>query len=300
MPSTHTGGEFLGVPPEAADASRARVVILPVPYEATTTYAKGTERGPSAILAASLQVEFFDEIERDEPCLRGIHTLPPFDVSGSPEEVIGRIREATEGLARAGKFVLALGGEHTISVGAVRGVARCAGPLTVVQVDAHADLRDEYEGSRLNHACVMRRLAEDFPLVQVGIRAFSTEEHDFIRRGRTTALTAREIAETRGLGPETAEDAPWIRRALDAIRTDRVYLTVDLDGLDPSVVPAVGTPDPGGLTWFETLALVRALFARGGVVAADVVELCPTPGSILSDYVAARLTYKIAGHALRA
>jgi agmatinase len=300
MPSTHTGGEFLGLPPDAADAARARVVILPIPYEATTTYAKGTERGPSAILAASKQVEFFDEIERDEPCLRGIHTLPPLDVGGTPDEVIGRIRDVAERLARDGRFVLALGGEHTISVGAVRGVARAAGTLTVVQVDAHADLRDEYEGSRLNHACVMRRLAEDFPLVQVGIRAYSAEEDDFIRRGRTTAITAREIAASRGLGPETAEGAPWIRRALDAIRTERVYLTVDLDGLDPSVVPAVGTPDPGGLTWFETLALVRALFARGGVAAADVVELCPAPGSTLSDYAAARLTYKIAGHAVRA
>jgi agmatinase len=300
MPSTHTGGEFLGLPPEAADAARARVVILPVPYEATTTYAKGTERGPAAILAASTQVEFFDEIERDEPCLRGIHTLPPLDVSGAPDEVIGRIRDTAERLARAGKFVLALGGEHTISVGAVRGVARALGPLTVVQVDAHADLRDEYEGSRLNHACVMRRLAEDFPIVQVGIRAFSAEEDDFIRGGGTTAITAREIAASRGLGADTAEDAPWIRRALKAIGTDRIYLTVDLDGLDPSVVPAVGTPDPGGLTWFETLALIRALFTRGGVAAADVVELCPSPGSILSDYAAARLTYKIAGHAIRA
>jgi agmatinase len=300
MPSTHSGGEFLGLPPEASDAARARVVILPIPYEATTTYAKGTARGPEAILAASSQVEFFDEIERDEPCLRGIHTLPPLDVSGAPGDVIGRIQDVTEKLARAGQFVLALGGEHTVSVGTIRGVARSAGPLTVVQVDAHADLRSEYENSPFNHACVMRRLAEDFPLVQIGIRALSVEEDDFIRRGRTTVIAAREIAATRGAGPETAENAPWIRRALDAIRTEQIYLTVDLDGLDPSVVPAVGTPDPGGLSWFETLALVRALFARGGVAAADVVELCPAPGSILSDYVAARLTYKIAGHAIRA
>ena len=196
--------------------------------------------------------------------------------------------------------MLSLGGEHSLTVGTVEGSHGPLGTLTVVQVDAHADLRDEYEGSRLNHACVMRRLAEAFPLVEVGIRALSAEEYDFLRRGRTTAITAREIAASRGLGPETAEGAPWIRRALDAIRTKRVYLTVDLDGLDPSVVPAVGTPDPGGLTWFETLALIRALFARGGVAAADVVELCPAPGSTLSDYAAARLAYKIAGHAARA
>ncbi|MBM3307218.1 MAG: agmatinase [Candidatus Eisenbacteria bacterium] len=300
MPSPHTGGEFLGLPPEAADVARARVVVLPIPYEATTTYRKGTGLGPSAILAASAQVEFFDETERDEPCFRGIHTLPPLDATGSPEEVVARIENAAATHAGAGRFVLALGGEHTVTVGAARGVARGRGPLTVVQIDAHADLRNEYEGSPLNHACVMRRLLTDFPIVQVGIRAFSSEEDDLIRRRSITAVTAREIASSRGSYPETATDAPWIRRALAAVATDAAYLTVDLDGLDPSVVPAVGTPDPGGLLWYEALAFIEALFAERAVVAADVVELCPAPDSARSDYAAARLAYKIAGHALRA
>jgi agmatinase len=300
VPSTRQGGEFLGLPPEASDAARSRVVVLPVPYEASTTFLRGTGGGPAAILAASTQVEFFDETERDEPCMLGLHTLPPLDVSGAPEDVVARVEGAVAAHAAAGRFVLTLGGEHTVSIGAVRGAARGRGPLTVVQIDAHADLRDEYEGSPFNHACVMRRLAERFPLVQVGIRAYSAEEDEFIRRSGITAVTAREIAASRGRGPETDEDAPWIRKVLNALGTERVYLSVDLDGLDPSVVPSVGTPDPGGLSWYETLALVRALFARGGVAGADVVELCPSSGSAMSDYAAARLAYKIAGHALRA
>jgi len=300
MPSMHTGGEFLGLPPEACDRARSRIVVLPIPYEATTTYGRGTRRGPDAILAASLQVEFFDELEGDEPCMRGIHTLPPLDCDGAPEDVVPRIRRATSELAGEGRFVLALGGEHTLTVGAAPGVASAVGALTVVQVDAHADLRDEYEGSPLNHACVMRRLAEDFPIVQVGVRAFSAEEAAFASRRGIVAVPAHEIAASRSVAPETAEGAPWIQRVLGAIQGSRVYLTVDLDGLDPSVVPAVGTPDPGGLSWYETLALIRALFKRKTVVAADVVELCPAAGTLRSDYAAARLAYKIAGHALRA
>jgi len=300
MPSPHTGGEFLGLPPETSDAARSRVVVLPVPYEASTTFLRGTAGGPAAVLAASTQVEFFDETERDEPCMRGLHTLPPLDATGAPEEVIARVENAVAAHAGAGRFVLTLGGEHTVSIGAVRGTARGRGPLTVVQIDAHADLRNEYEGSPFNHACVMRRLTEHFPIVQVGIRAYSAEEDEFIRRSGIATVPAREIAASRGRGPEVDEGAPWIRKVLNALGTERVYLSVDLDGLDPSVVPAVGTPDPGGLSWYETLALVRALFARGGVAGADVVELCPSPGSALSDYAAARLAYKIAGHALRA
>jgi len=300
MTAPHTGGEFLGLSPDASDRVRARVVVLPVPYEATTTYGRGTMRGPAAILAASTQVEFWDELESDEPCMRGLHTLPPLDCSGAPEEVVARIRAAAAELAGEGKFVLTLGGEHTVTVGAAPGVASRVGALTVVQSDAHADLRDEYEGTGLSHACVMRRLADSFPIVQVGTRAFSAEEVAFARERGIVAVGAHEIASSRGVAPESSENAPWIQRVIGAIAGPRVYLTVDLDGLDPSVVPAVGTPDPGGLTWYETLALVRALFKRKTVVAADVVELCPTEGSVLSDYAAARLAYKIAGHALRA
>jgi agmatinase len=302
MPTAHhKGNEFLALPEEFARRENARVLVLPIPYEATTTYGRGTVRGPRAILEASSQVEFFDEMRRDEPCRGGIHTLPPLDCRGTPEHVIDRIARDAENLAREGRFLLSLGGEHSLTVGAVEGIGRALGPLTVVQVDAHADLREEYEGSPFNHACVMRRIVERHPIVEVGIRALSVEESRFIEETETPVAFADEIRAARrsGAGPGVA-GAGWMARAIESIKTDRVYLTFDLDGLDPSIMPAVGTPEPGGLLWDEALAFVQALFERREVVAADVVELCPIEGLAAPDFLAARLAYKIAGHAARA
>ena len=297
--SNHTGSEFLGLPPRLAARETAGAVVLPIPYEATTSYVKGTEGGPAAILAASSQVEFFDEMHRDEPCRRGIHTLPPLDCEGAPEDVIARIEDRLESLVSEGAFVLSLGGEHTITVGAAAGVARHTSDVSVVMIDAHADLRDRYEGSPLSHACVARRIAERVPVVQVGVRSLSSEESAFIEGGGVTTIFASAIASERYRAPGDAARAAWIEAALDALRSDSVYLTFDLDGLDPSIMPAVGTPEPGGLLWYETLAFLEALFERKSVVAADVVELCPIPGAVASDFLAARLAYKIVGHALR-
>ncbi len=295
----HTANAFLDLPPEFATRERSRVLVLPVPYEKTTCYVRGTEGGPAAILAASHHVEYYDEILRDEPFRRsGIHTLPPLESGDSPKEAIEAIRKEVSGLASEGRFLLLLGGEHGLTVGAVRGVAEHAPPLTVVQVDAHADLRDEYEGSSLSHACVMRRLADDFPSVQVGIRSLSKGEADFAAERNLDIHYGHDIAAARLR--DDGERRRWIDEAIDSIATEHVYLTVDLDGLDPSIMPAVGTPVPGGLLWFELLTLVRTLFERRTVVAADVVELCPVPGIVAPDFLAADLTYKIAGHALRA
>lgn len=297
----HKGNEFLALPAEFARRENARVLVLPIPYEATTTYGRGTVRGPRAIIEASSQVEFFDEIHRDEPCRGGIHTLPPFDCRGTPEDVLDRLAREAENLAREGRFLLSLGGEHSLTVGAVEGVVRALGPLTVVQVDAHADLREEYEGSRLNHACVMRRIAESHPIVEVGIRALSVEESGFLDESGAPVVFATEIRAARwtGMGSR-AEGGGWVARTMGAIKTDRVYLTFDLDGLDPSIMPAVGTPEPGGLLWDEALAFIEALFKSKDVVAADLVELCPINGLTAPDFLAARLAYKIAGHAARA
>jgi agmatinase len=299
-PSDHTGSEFLDLPPALAARETAGALVLPIPYEATTSYVRGTEGGPAAILAASTQVEFLDEIHRDEPCTMGIHTLPPLDCRGAPDEVVGRIEERLASLASEGRFILSLGGEHTITVGAVAGIARGTPDLTVVTVDAHGDLRDQYEGSPLSHACVARRIAERHPLVQVGIRSLSSEESAFIEAGGATAVFASAIASERGAAAGGPGRPAWIDAALSAVESDAVYLSFDLDGLDPSIMPAVGTPEPGGLLWYETLAFLEALFARKSVVAADIVELCPVPGLVAPDFLAARLAYKIAGHALRA
>jgi agmatinase len=292
--------QFLDLPPALTDRARAGALVLPIPYEATTSYVKGTQLGPSAILAASAQVEYFDEIHRDEPCRRGIHTLKPLDCRGTPEEVVERIGGALSSLAREGVFLLALGGEHTVSVGAVEGVAREIGDLTVVCVDAHADLRDSYEGSPLSHACVARRIAERHPVVLIGTRSLSSEESTFIEQRGITAVFASAIASERPARHGAGAHARWIDAALRAVETEAVYLTFDLDGLDPSIMPAVGTPEPGGLLWHETLEFLDALFSEKAVVAADVVELCPIPGMAAPDFLAARLAYKIAGHALRA
>jgi agmatinase len=293
----HPRAGFLNLPPELSRRESAGVLILPVPYEATTSYVRGTEAGPAAIIAASAQVEWYDEIGGDEPCRSGggIHTLPPPDLPDSPPDAVAAIAAATSSLAREQRFVLALGGEHALTVGAVAGVAESFPSLTVVQIDAHADLRNSYRGSTLSHGCVMRRLAEKHPLVAVGIRSFSAEEAGFRGEHPVPTVFAYEIAAGRG-----SEGRPaWIDQAIGAIPTHDVYLTVDLDGLDPSVVPAVGTPEPGGILWHEALDFLSALFSRKRVLAADVVELCPVPGFIRSDFAAARLVYKIAGHALR-
>lgn len=293
----HSGGAFLDLAPELSDPATARLYVLPIPHEVTTSYIKGTLQGPAAILEASSQVELYDEAHGDEPCRAGIHTLPPLDCSGTQREVIDRIRAEVSRHVASGRFVLALGGEHTVTIGCVDGAADAAGPLTVVQVDAHGDLRDEYDGTPFSHACVMRRLVDRHPAVQIGIRALSEEEAIFAEERGLTIVTGLRIADERAR-PERTDG--WISDAVNAIETERVYLTFDLDGLDPSVVPGVGTPEPGGLLWNESLAFLEALFSAKTVVAADVVELCPIAGNIVSDYAAARLAYKIAGHALRA
>jgi agmatinase len=294
---SHDGGAFLELPQEMSDPRTSPVLILPIPFEATTCYRKGTVGGPAAIVSASSHVEWYDEEYDDEPCRLGIHTLPDLDCSGASEEVVDRIRDSVARHVADGRFVLSLGGEHTVTVGCVRGAAS-AGPLTVVQIDAHGDLRDEYEGSPWSHACVMRRLSGEHRIVQVGTRAISAEEARFTETSREIVrVSGSDIGEARRAG--SGHDV-WIRRVVDAIETERVYLTIDLDGLDPAVVPAVGTPVPGGLLWYETLALLRALFAARTIVSADVVELCPIPGQVVSDFAAAQLTYRIAGHAVRA
>jgi agmatinase len=299
-PRDHSGYVFLDLPVDLTDRRSAGALVLPIPHEATTSYVRGTERGPSAILAASSQVEYFDEINRDEPCRRGIHTLPALDCLGAPEEVLARIERELAGLAGGDAFVLALGGEHALSIGAAAGVSRAVGEITVVQIDAHADLRDAYGGSPMSHACVARRIAERHPVVQVGVRSLSAEEDALIEEGVVTTVFARAIAAERAAGRTPGARPSWIGEVVDAVGTEKVYLTVDLDALDPSIMPAVGTPEPGGLLWWETLELVEALFLERTVVAADLVELCPIPGMVAPDFLAARLAYKIVGHALRA
>ena len=259
-----------------------RYAVLPVPYEGTVSYKPGTAAGPAAILEASEHIELFDGELRREIHTPGIRTYPAVPAAHDPAEQMRRIRAAAEPLVDAGKFVLALGGEHSITAPLVQAYHEHCDGLSVLQIDAHADLRDTYGGTPHSHACVMRRVLELTDRVaQVGIRSFSGEELD---------ACGSQVA--RFITPQVVRAEPdWIDRAL-ALLADPVYVTVDMDGLDPSIAPGVGTPEPGGLTWQEVTDLLRCVCRERRVVGADIVETRPIPPNHITEAAAARLAAK--------
>jgi agmatinase len=283
---------FLGLDePDSWDDSG--VVILPVPYEATVSYQGGTRRGPGAIMEASRYIELFDQELDCEPSDVGVVTLPALHLTGAgPEQAVGELRQAYEKvLAEAGdRLLVTLGGEHSLTSAPVLAhAARLAGRgerLSVLQFDAHSDLRLEYEGSPFSHAAVMSRCMDEVDIVSVGIRALTREERQLIReRDSITTIFAEEMW----------RDLLWIDRALQALG-DQVYITFDVDYFDPSLVPATGTPEPGGPPWYPTLQLLRRVFTERNVVGVDVVELAPMPGNPAPDFVVAKLLYKMIGY----
>ncbi|MBW4655045.1 MAG: agmatinase [Kaiparowitsia implicata GSE-PSE-MK54-09C] len=275
-----------------APYSDARVVILPIPYEATTTYRKGCEHGPAALLNASHQVEYYDEEADREFWPVGIYTHGAIaDTRAgavSSESMLQQVRDTTAKLIADGKFVIGLGGEHSISTGLVEAYRNAnADPFTVVQIDAHADLRHEYEGSIHNHACIMRRVVDmGLPTVQIGIRSICKEEADLIKEHNLTVFRAREMA----MNPN------WIEQAVAAIPTRTVFFTIDLDGIDPTLMPGVGTPEPGGLHWYAMMSFIRQVFETHTVLGADVMELAPISDSVVSEFTAAKLVYKLVAY----
>lgn len=278
------GGEEIAHP----DMASARVVVLPLCYENAVSYGSGCGEGPLHILAASEQLERLDEETLVDWGGMPIHTRPPFYPDRDPETAVKQMRrQAAEVLAEK-RFLLSLGGDHAVSIGPIMAAAGQYHGVGVLQIDAHLDLRDRWNGSRFNHACVMRRVAEDLGLaaVQVGIRSFSPEEARFVR--------------SRGLRPYYAHDIDsvnpaWIEAVIDAL-PETVYLTVDLDGLDPSAVPGTGTPEPGGLSYRQLVSLIKALGKHRRVVAADITELAKIEGSQVSEYTAAKIATKIIVH----
>jgi len=282
---------FLGLDP--VDPEDARIRILPVPYDMTASYQPGARRGPIALLEASTHVELYDEMLEDEPWRVGITTLPPLvSATDGPAAMARRIEDEAARWVADDRFLLTIGGEHSITPPLVAAHRRLWPDLTVVQVDAHADLRDRFEGSLHNHACSMRRvLDQGVRIVQVGIRSLTAPEHDLIRNdGRLHAFFARDLA---GRSPRE-----WVEEAAGLV-DGPCYLTVDLDGLDPAIMPATGTPEPGGLDWTGISELVAALADRGPIAGADLVELAPIPGLVAPDFLAARLAQRIAGYAAR-
>ncbi|MFN8442719.1 MAG: agmatinase [Caldilineaceae bacterium] len=289
-----TPDNFLGLPEECSSFDAARVLILPIPFEATVSYGHGTVKGPKAIITASQQVELYDrEYDREVALEYGVHTLPALKLSEKPAKAVKQIAEATEEAAQSGKLVVGLGGEHTISVGFGRGILRALDrPITIVQLDAHSDLRDEYEESSFSHACIARRLLEDErveQLLQLGIRSVCPEEVAFARANpERVRVWYSEDVHANGW------QAEFIRR----IQGKQVYLTIDVDGLDPSIVAATGTPEPDGLTWREAMDILQTLVTHATVVAIDCVELAPIKTHHASDFAVAKLLYKAISYAL--
>jgi agmatinase len=274
---------FLGLDAPQSQWATARYAVLPVPYDGTATYRTGTAGGPVAILEASQHVELFDEELLGEFHHAGVTTLPIVQPAPGPQDQARRVREAAAGCLRAGKFLLTLGGEHSITPPLVALAAEACGPLSVLQVDAHADLRDTYGGTPFSHACVMRRVLQVTDrIAQVGIRSHSRQEHDELPHLVSAFVTPRVVA----------EDPRWIDRALDRLG-QTVYVTVDMDGFDPAIAPGVGTPEPGGLTWQQVTSLLRRVCAEREVIAADVVETRPLGANHVTEFLAARLAYKI-------
>jgi agmatinase len=294
-----TPWNFLGLPEEASRQENARGWLLSVPYESTTSYGAGTREGPAAIMAASRQVELYDQEFDAEPAMNyGIHTTPPLNlVHRSPEAMIEAIETAVAGLlsgAPQPEVLGVLGGEHSISAGVVRGLARAqsADTLVAVHVDAHADMREEYEGSLYSHACAAKRILEVCPIFQIGIRNLSIGEASFLRGRR----------DVRTVFSEEANDPKgrYLRDLAQFVRKKRVFFTIDLDGLDPSIMPAVGTPEPGGLSWERMLEIARTVCGSAACVPVfDVVELAPIPGLRAPDFLAAKLVYKLFSYTLK-
>lgn len=275
---------FLGLQKEFSEEATARFVVLPIPYERTTTYVRGTRFGPQAILEASQEVELYDEEFGIEAYKTGICTAPAVDLGRSPEEALEAIHQAISAIAEKGKTPIALGGEHTVTVGIVRALAEKYENLTVLHLDAHADLRDEYLGSRLNHACTARRLLDLTPVVQVGIRSLSKGEADYVRSQRLTVFYAADIK-----GKDRSQEI------VSCLSPD-VYITVDVDVFDSGIMPSVGTPEPGGLDWYDVTGLIRAVAQGRNIVGCDVVELCPQSENIAPNFLAAKLVYKVIGY----
>jgi len=276
-------GEFGGTTPTTTDFARARVVILPIPLDRTTSYVPGTRNGPHEILVASSHMELWDEETQTDVHSIGIYTLPEMEFPfASMDEVVGEIRRVAAELVKRDKFPFILGGEHSITPAVVAALAAKHPGLSVLQLDAHADLRESFMGTPHNHACAMRRTLEHARTTQVGIRSLSPEE----------AAAAPTLPTSIFYDFNMRRDADWIERVVDSL-SETVYITIDVDGFDPAIMPATGTPEPGGLSWYEALALLRRVIERRTVVGCDIVELSPIPGHVAPNFLCAKLIYKI-------
>jgi len=271
---------FGALPEKYSALENAEVVIIPVPYDQTSTWIKGADKGPAAIIEASANMELYD-IETDSEVYRkGIFTDEPTKCEGPAEEMINTVAEKVAHYIKKRKFTVVIGGEHTVSIGPIRAQAENSRDITVLQLDAHPDLRDEYNSSRYNHACVMARVKELAPIVQVGIRSMDSCEKQFI------------VPDRMFFAEQMYGNNLWLEKLISKL-TEKVYITIDLDVFDPSIMPSTGTPEPGGLLWYDCLAFLKKVFEQRNVVGFDIVELCPNDNNKAPNFLAAKLIYKL-------
>ncbi len=271
---------FGDIPRKYATESSSAIAVLPVPYDETSTWIKGANKGPEAILEASANLELYDIQTGTEVYLRGIYTADPVTEKRSPEKMVSEVYKKVNALLENKKFPVIIGGEHSVSIGSIQAFTEHFPGLSVLQLDAHSDLRNEYNGSRFNHACVMARVKEIASAVQVGIRATDSGELSYMDPDRV--FFAHQIY----------YNNQWMDKAVDLL-SEHVYVTIDLDVFDPSVMPSTGTPEPGGLNWYQLLPFLEKLVTRKKLVGFDVVELCPSSLNKAPDFLAAKLIYRL-------
>ena len=277
---------FADPPAENCRLENSQIVIIPAPYDGTSTWGKGADKGPEAIIEASANMELYDIETDSQVFLQGIYTDEPVEGFDGPEDMSAAVLKAVSAWIGKGKFPVLIGGEHSVSIGSIQAQADFQDDLTVLQLDAHTDLRDEYEGSKFNHACVMARVRQRCPIVQVGIRSMDAAERSTIELD--SIFFARDIYDNR----------TWIDRAVAAL-SEKVYITIDLDVFDPAIMPSTGTPEPGGLGWYDVLALLKAVAAQRTITGFDVVELCPNEQNKAPDFLAAKLIYKLLSYVFK-
>jgi agmatinase len=276
----NTNKTYAGIPQEYGKLSTSKIVIIPVPYDGTSTWQKGADKGPQAFLDASENMELYDIETESEVYKEGIFLADAITENSSPEAMVEEVHQITKKYINRNKFVTAFGGEHSISIGTIRAFNERFDNLTVLHIDAHADLRKEYKGSKCNHACAVYEANQNTNLVQVGIRSMDISEKRTMNRDKVF------------FAQDMAVSADWMEDVVDQL-TKNVFITFDLDALDPSIMPSTGTPEPGGLLYYETLEFLKLVFDQKNVVGFDMVELCPNKNEKSSDFLAAKLFYKM-------
>lgn len=271
---------YAGIPEKYTSLESSKIVLIPVPYDGTSTWGKGADKGPNAFLHASENMELYDIETDSEVYKQGIYLTEPIVENSTPNAMVETVHDTIKAHIKRNKFVTLFGGEHSVSIGAIRAFSECFDNLTVLQIDAHADLRKDYEGSPYNHACALYEANQNTNLIQVGIRSMDITEKRIMNEDNVF------------FAHDMVNDDYWMDNAIE-LMTDNVYITFDLDALDPSILPSTGTPEPGGLLWYETLEFLKKIFKEKNVVGFDIVELCPNKYERSSDFVAAKLYYKM-------